>query len=296
MAKSKKGVTPNQWSIIVVLIIVLGLAGGFVGAKIGSGNGSGAGGANGQEPGAFLEKIKANGKLRIGIALAPPMTMQEDDGTYGGPNIIPLQNLAKDLGVEVEPVPAEWNNIVAGLQADRYDFAASLDQTISRSMSISFTDSVWEYPGVFVVRADSKYTTADDVLNNTDGKIATAQGTALETTMKSLTKNTTSFKEYANSVSALNAKRVVGEFADYPAALAQVQADKNLKMIIPDTAIYQGKAAYGVPTDIDYRSLNVINVAIDRARNENDLDAAYKKVGYVPADDLPDTSPDLIKK
>ena len=46
--------------------------------------------------------------------------------------------------------PADWSNIVAGLQVDRYDFAANLDATVERSLAIQFTDPVYEYQGVFV--------------------------------------------------------------------------------------------------------------------------------------------------
>lgn len=270
--------------LALILVLVLAVAGGYIGSMLRGGGSE----TDNTAQGAFLKKIQDRGKLRVGIALSPPMTVQLKDGSYGGPNIIPLENLADELGVDLEPVPAEWNNIVAGMQADRYDFAASLDQTVARSMSITFTEPVWEYPAVFVVKADSSYKTAEDVIK--DGRdIGTAQGTAPEASLKLQTKNVMAMKEYSNVVSALKADRVIAEFADYPTGLSQVQADESLKLIIPDPDIYLGKAAYGVPKDIDYRSLNVINVAIDRAKNENVLESACAKADYIPADRLGDS-------
>ncbi len=294
MARSKKSSSANRTASLIVVVLLLAVGGGYLGATL-RGGGGGAATASSSGEGAFLEGIKQRGELRVGVALSPPMTVQQKDGSYGGPNLIPLQNLATELNVKLTPVPAEWNNIVAGLQAGRYDFAANLDQTVPRSMAISFTDYVWDYPGTFLVKADSPYKTADDLLK-ASGSIGTAQGSALEYALKTRTKNITSMKEYSNVVSALGAGRVIAEFADYPTTLSQAQADPTLKIIIPSPPIYLGKAAYGVPPTIDTRSLNVVNIAIDRAKNDNSLDAAYAQAKYMPADRLVASGSDLLKK
>jgi polar amino acid transport system substrate-binding protein len=130
------------------------------------------------------------------------MTAQQPDGSLGGPNLIPLQELAQELGVKLTPVPADWNNIVAGLQADRYDFAANLDATVERSLAIQFTDPVYEYQGVFVVKGDSPYRTADDI-RGSNQPVATAQGSAPEAALKNSGVNVQSIDNYTNAIATV---------------------------------------------------------------------------------------------
>jgi polar amino acid transport system substrate-binding protein len=271
-------------------VAVLAVGAGFLGASI-KGGGAAAATNTDASQGAFLKGIKDRGELRVGVAIAPPMTVQEEDGTLGGPNLIPLQELAKQLGVKLVAVPAEWKNIVAGLQANRYDFAANLDHTVERSLSIQFTDPVYAYQGVFVVKADAPYNTSESLIKS--GKpITTAQGSAPEKAVQAAGAKILSVDNFSNALSSVQSGRAIAEFADLPTAESQAQADPSLKIIVPDPAIYSATAAYGVPDNTDARSLQTINIAIERARDSGDLTRAYEKVKYVEIDNLGD----LVKK
>ncbi|APX01939.1 substrate-binding periplasmic protein [Arthrobacter sp. QXT-31] len=270
--------------LAVLAIAILSAAAGFFGSGF---RGNSASASTGSAQGTFIEEIKKRGELRVGVAIAPPMTVQQADGTLGGPNLIPLEELAKQLGVKLVPVAAEWKNIVAGLQANRYDFAANLDYTVERSLAISFTNPVYEYPGVFVVKANSSHTTSEQILQS-GGQIATAQGAAPEATLKGLTSKIMPMDSYSNAISAIQAGRAVAEFTDLPTAESQAQADKTLKIVVPDPEIYSGTAAYGVPAGIDARSMQIVNIAIERAQKSGKLTQAYAKVNYFEVDNLGD--------
>jgi polar amino acid transport system substrate-binding protein len=288
----KEGLTMTKTSKIVLAVLaiaVLSVAAGFFGSGFRGNNASASSSSSAQ--GSFIEEIKKRGELRVGVAIAPPMTVQQPDGTLGGPNLIPLEELAKQLGVKLVPVPAEWKNIVAGLQANRYDFAANLDYTVERSLAISFTNPVYEYPGVFVVKANSPHTTSEQIIQS-GGQIATAQGSAPEATLKGLTSNIMAMDSYSNAISAIQSDRAVAEFADLPTAESQAQADKSLKIVVSEPEIYSGTAAYGVPANIDSRSLQIVNIAIERAQKSGALAQAYAKVNYFEVDNLGD----LLKK
>ncbi|MFE7420042.1 substrate-binding periplasmic protein [Rhodococcus sp. NPDC057529] len=269
-------------------ICVVAAASGYVGAGLSSGSESG--GVGGPQ-GSFIDDIKDRGELRVGVAIAAPMTVQGSDGTLGGPNLIPLRALADQLGVELKPVAAEWKNIVAGLQADRYDFAANLDYTVERSLAIQFTDPVYEYQAVYVVKADSPHTTAEQIRAD-GGAVATAQGSAPEKAVQETGLTVMPVDNYSNALSALQAGRVIAEFADLPTAEAQTLADPSLKIVVPTPPIYSASAAYGIPADTDTRSLQIINIAIERARESGELARAYADVDYHEIDDLGD----LVKK
>ena len=233
----------SKITLAVLGVVIVALIGGYLGAGLrGGSSAAAASGASGDA--IFLQKIKDRGELRVGVALAPPMTAQQPDGSLGGPNLIPLQELADELGVTLTPVPADWANIVAGLQADRYDFAANLDATVERSLAIQFTDAVYEYQGVFVVKGDSPYRTSADVLGSGQ-PIATAQGSAPEAALKSAGSNVQSIDNYTNAIATVQAGRAAALFTDLPTAQAQAQADATLKIVVPNPPLYSATANYG---------------------------------------------------
>jgi polar amino acid transport system substrate-binding protein len=270
--------------LAVLAVILVAIAGGYIGSGF---RGNSASATPGSAQGSLIEDIKKRGELRVGVAIAPPMTVEQADGTLGGPNLIPLEDLAKQLGVKLVPVAAEWKNIVAGLQANRYDFAANLDYTVERSLAIGFTDPVYQYQGVFVVKADSPFRTVEELLAN-GGQITTAQGSAPEKALQGHTSNIMSVDSYSNAISSVQSGRAIAEFTDLPTAESQAQADSSLKIIVPEPEIYSASAAYGVPSTIDPRSLQIINIAIERAQKSGQLKQAYAKVGYVEIDNLGD--------
>jgi ABC-type amino acid transport substrate-binding protein len=276
----------SKITFAVLGVLIVALLGGWLGAGM-RGGAANASTGGGQANGAFLQKIKDRGELRVGVAIAPPMTTQQADGTLGGPNLIPLKELAKELNVKLVPVPAEWKNIVAGLQAGRYDFAANLDATVERSLAIQFTDPVYAYQGVLVVKANSPYRTSTDVIKS--GKpIATAQGSAPEATLQNAKVKTLSVDTYTNAISTVKADRTAAEFTDLPTAESQAQADPTVKIIVPDPELYSATANYGVPVDIDPKSLQTVNISIDRAIRSGLLTQAYKNVKYYELDNLGD--------
>ena len=75
-----------------------------------------------------LKTIQKNGELRVGTTGDwDPMTMKDPaTNKYKGFDIDVMNELAKDLGVKVKFVPAEWKTIVAGITADRYDISTSV--------------------------------------------------------------------------------------------------------------------------------------------------------------------------
>lgn len=283
MAKKKSSLSrPSQVVLALLAVLVIGIAGGWLGAALRGGTGGGAAAAEGS----FLQDIRDRGELRVGVAVAPPMTAEQPDGSFGGPFLIPLENLAASLGVPLVAVPADWSNIVAGLQAGRYDAAAYLDSTTERSLSIQFSDPVYTYQGVFIVKADSPYLTSGDLVGA--GEIAIAQGTAYQPALVEQGYQVLEVDKIPNAVAAVNAGRAQAAFADLPAALGAVQGDDSLKIIVPDPVIYQIASGFGLPQDIDAYSLQVINIAISNAQNSGEFQRALDAVGLLSPDSLGD--------
>lgn len=275
----------SKYILAVLGVIVLAIGAGFLGSGLRGGGGGGGGAAAGN--GAWVEQIKAKGELRVGIASAPPMTAEQPDGQMGGPNVLPLQNLADELGVKFVPVAAEWSKMVSGLQADRFDVAAYLDSTSERSLAIQFTDPVYTYEGVFLVRGDSGLKSVEDIVATGD-PIALAGGTSYEPAIEALGSELMTTESIPNAVTAMSAGRATAVFADLPTLADAAQKDPSLKIVVPEPSIFIQDSNYGVNADIDARSLQILNIAIQGSKNDGSLNRAFEEAGIIEVDTLGD--------
>ena len=130
-----------------------------------------------------LDIIKKNGELRVGTTGDwDPMSMKDPaTNKYKGFDIDVMNELAKDLGVKVKFVPAEWKTIVAGITADRYDISTSVTKTPKRAEVAGFTTTYYKYGTVpLVLKKNLKKFSTWNSLNNKNVTIATTLGTSQE--------------------------------------------------------------------------------------------------------------------
>ena len=130
-----------------------------------------------------LQTVKKNGELRVGTTGDwDPMSMKDPaTNKYKGFDIDVMRELAKDMGVKVKFVPAEWKTIVAGITADRYDISTSVTKTPKRAEVAGFTTTYYKYATVpLVLKKNLKKFPTWDSLNNSNVKIATTLGTSQE--------------------------------------------------------------------------------------------------------------------
>ena len=130
-----------------------------------------------------LQKILSSGELRVGTTGDwDPMTMKDPaTNKYKGFDIDVMNELAKDMGVKVKFVPAEWKTIVSGITADRYDISTSVTKTPKRAEVAGFTDTYYKYGTVpLVLKKNLKKYSTWSSLNNENITIATTLGTSQE--------------------------------------------------------------------------------------------------------------------
>ena len=130
-----------------------------------------------------LQTIKKNGELRVGpTGDWDPMSMKDPaTNKYKGFDIDVMRELAKDMGVKIKFVPAEWKTIVAGITADRYDISTSVTKTPKRAEVAGFTTTYYKYATVpLVLKKNLKKFPTWESLNNSNVKIATTLGTSQE--------------------------------------------------------------------------------------------------------------------
>ncbi|WP_028921762.1 substrate-binding periplasmic protein [Pseudonocardia acaciae] len=267
----------KKTSLLILAMIVISLVCGYLGAGA---RGGGGGGGSESPSGDWIAQVKQRGELRVGVAAFPPMVTQNADGSWSGPMLLPLQQLAGQLKVKLTPVSATWGTIVAGLQANRYDIAAGLDVTLERSLSIQFADPFYKDPGVFVVRRDSEFATSEQILGAKQ-LIAASQGSAHEAAVKAAGATTLSVDTWPNAIQAVKDKRAIAEFTDLGTAEGQARADNALAIVRADPPVWLANVGFGLPAGVDRRSLDTINAAILMAQDSGQRDRAFEEVGYV---------------
>lgn len=130
-----------------------------------------------------LQVILERGTLRVGTTgdFNPMSIRDAATNSYRGFDIEAMEQLAKDMGVKVEWVPAEWATLVAGITSNRYDIFSGASMNMARARTVAFSDPYAETGAVPVIRkADAgKFSTWGD-LNKPGVVIAVSLGTVFE--------------------------------------------------------------------------------------------------------------------
>lgn len=267
----------RQLVATLVIAIVVGAVAGYAAANVSGGSGSSGGGT---APGAYLAKWRAAGEIKVGCADSPPTIVVTSAGDCSGPDLLPLQELAQTMNIKLVTVATSWQNIVTGVEANQYDFAADLDATSQRALAIRYTIPVWNYPGVFVVNGNAPYKTSVDLLKSGQ-PIATPQGTAQDLALRDLKANELLLPDYDQSLLALTGGKAAAVFADNGTAEVMVQKQPTLKIIVPDPPVFVHDVSYGVRHDIDDASLQAVNITINNEVMSGKISRAFAAVGYL---------------
>jgi len=91
-----------------------------------------------------LQTILERGTLRVGTTgdFNPMSVRDAATNSYRGFDIEAMEQLAKDMGVKVEWVPAEWATLVAGITSNRYDIFSGASLSIARAKTVAFSDAI----------------------------------------------------------------------------------------------------------------------------------------------------------
>ena len=139
-----------------------------------------AGGASAQSA---LSEVLNTGVLKVGTTGDwNPMTVRDPaTNSYKGFDIDIMNELAADLGVEVEFVPTDWKTLVNGVVAGQYHITGSASISPPRMKAAGFSESyiaVEIFPFTTKDKADSF--SGYDSINKPEVKVATTLGTTFE--------------------------------------------------------------------------------------------------------------------
>jgi len=114
----------------------------------------------------LLDEIQKRGVVKVGMYLQYPPTEFRDPKTREPKGLeVDIANLlAEDLGVKLEIVDMEWDAIIPGLLAKKYDVViASMSRTPKRNLSIAITsNNLEDYSTMALVRKGDTRSTVEE--------------------------------------------------------------------------------------------------------------------------------------
>ena len=179
--------------------------------------------------GATLDDVKKAGKMTIATSPDfPPFESLEGDEVVGIEVEI-MKLVAKDLGVECEFVQMDFDSVLIGIQAAKYDCAMSgITVTAEREKNMLFTKPYYVAAQVIVVKEDSDIKSKDDLK---DKKVSVQTGTTAESGCQDEGLTVQAFQANADAKAALTTGKVQAWVVDNLTAKQMVAEGDGLKIL-----------------------------------------------------------------
>jgi len=227
--------------------------------------------------------VQKKGVLRCAAAIAPVYVMRDPkSGQYNGL----FANLCRDFGeqvlkVKVEFVDATWDNIVAGLQSNKWDMAPALNPTPARSLVVAFSDPVVESQTALVVHKDNpKFAGAGNQVSDYDKKdvrLTSHAGSVPAMSIAPVFKNATIqlLPGTEETRLALLSRRADALAGDSGEVMPIIGANPEFKRILLEPAIAKGYVAFGFSREMSSHDLAVFNIYLRQRKDAGDIDRMF---------------------
>ena len=179
-------------------------------------------------------------ELRIGVEGAyPPFSSVSPDGTLVGFDIDIAKALCKQMGVKYVLIAQDWDGIIPGLLARKYDaIIASVSITKERKKKVAFSNKYYQTPAKFICKKNTIKEISKDTIRGK--KVGVQRATTHDKYLTDNYKDDVKIKRYGTLDEAcldLTAKRIDMILAD-SVALMDVFLNKpagaNYEFIGPD--------------------------------------------------------------
>jgi polar amino acid transport system substrate-binding protein len=230
-------------------------------------------------------KAQSEGELRIGAAVAAPHAIRDPKtGEWSGVAIDVLRKFAEGMGVELKVVDTTWDNIIAGMQAGKWDIAVALNRTPRRALVINYSEPYWFYQISLVYNKNNdKIDPSWQSLADFDKEgitIALMSGTAQDHSVTPLIKNATISRlpDFDSSRLAVISRRadVLADDADGNMLFAESNSEWS-GTVIPDPAIAKQGIAYGFRETVSLDEIQALDILIEELRAEGVMDRWMEK-------------------
>lgn len=182
-----------------------------------------------------LSKVNERGELVVGFcAQYPPFeSKNEKTGEFEGFDVDLARALAKEIGVKVRLIDAEWQGLLAGLKKGDYDtLITCMSKSEARGENTNFSDVYYTLPDVIVVRKDESAIIGKDTLRGKTVGVQLGSGSEqLADSMKEMFKEIKKYNYNPEAFTDLKVGRIDAVLVGYAYAVNQMKADPSYKIV-----------------------------------------------------------------
>jgi ABC-type amino acid transport substrate-binding protein len=266
----------NGWVRLAVSLAVVAI----VAAGCTSSGKTSSAAAGGSTAESHLDKILKSKKLRVGMTLKfKPQMYRDANNQPAGYDVELVKQMAKDLGVELVIDDQDFEGLVPGLLADKFDLiSVGLVNTPERAKSMWFSKPYVPYKQVVVV-SDKSGVTSIDQLNAKGRKITALVGsTAAEQAKRTFPNAQLQELEQQPALLEVSSGRADGVvLEEYLAAQFVKENRGKVHVLNPNQPFSLEYGCYALPKgDLVWQEW--VNNWVDYWQAKGLLDALYKQI------------------
>ncbi|MBB4115425.1 polar amino acid transport system substrate-binding protein [Rhizobium sp. BK226] len=233
----------------------------------------------------YWQGVQKAGTLRCGAAVAPPYVMRDPaTGEYSGFFADLCKEFADVLKVKPEFVDTTWDNIVAGLQAGKWDLSLALNRTPTRAMAVQFSIPAMEYQISLAYNKNNPKITAGAAsvadIDTAGVTLAVMSGTAQDKAISAAVKNATIMRLPGNDDTrlAVTSKRadILVDASDTNQLFTQSNPDWAVALN-PTPALAKQGVAFGLPHNLSAADVEVVDIFLEEKVATDHVDELIKK-------------------
>ncbi|WP_433457511.1 substrate-binding periplasmic protein [Pseudochelatococcus sp.] len=234
---------------------------------------------------ASWERVQKSGVLRCGAAVYPPFVSfdpltKEYSGLFADLCRLYAENV---LGVRAQFVDTTWDNIVAGLQAGRWDLALALNHTPQRALAVGFSEAAIADQISLAFRVgNNKFPAKPTGFADFDVDGATVivtSGTYMDRAVTALAKKAKILRLPSGDESRLALMSGRGDVLADPidSNLVYVASNKDWAThIVPEPAVSRQGMGFGVHRSMSFQDMQSLNIFLEELRATGKIDELLK--------------------
>lgn len=270
--------TGKRWVRLAVLLAVLAIV-----AAACTGNDDGGSAAAGAAPSggeSRLDRILKDKKLRVGMTLKfKPQMYRDADNQPAGYDVELVKQMAKDLGVELVIDDQDFEGLIPGLLADKFDLiSVGLVNTPERAKTMWFSKPYVPYKQVVVVSTKESVSSVEQL--NQKGRTITALtgSTAAEQAKRVFPNASVKELEQQPALLEVASGRAAGVVVEeYLAGPFVKENAGKVRVLNPDQPFSLEYGCYALPKN-DLVWQEWVNNWIDYWQAKGLFDALYKQI------------------
>ncbi len=227
--------------------------------------------------GKTMDKIDKSGKLVVGTSAdyAPYEyhTMVNGKDTIVGIDISIINEIAKDLGVQVEIVDMSFDGLLSALNTDKVDIViAGMNPDAERKKAVDFSKIYYEAKQGVLVRTEDK-DSIKSIADLSGKKVGAQLGTTQEKIAKEQMKDSTliSLGKIPDLVMELKNKKIDALVVDFPVANGYVKNNNDL--VLSNITVQEESGGFAIAVKKGNSDLvKLIDKSLDRLMADGSID------------------------